>query len=510
MAENFLAQLAQSGALNIPNPMASYEKAFALMKFQREEQSAQLDDTAKVLTMFQHTLKGAQTRADYGRAYNYYSKKFPDLMEGAGVPSPDSFTDEESYQHWNIATTEGISAAIKARKGEKFPITINLPNGEIRTEEVYDEDLQKGLASGLYDPKTTFRGKLDKESYAAITERATATEAGKKPETEMVTIYGPLGETQRVPVTKGEVYEPPAGSSLTKPEKPQIVSPGQGIVNPITGEVRIPVPAVKKESALQERIRVIGEARPEWPYQRVVDEATNIKEPAGKTYLLDDQSTVRSFDGGRTYSGADGKTHKMPYNAVEVETRVTGEELTGFRQARQALDELAKPAPPGGTLKTPEEAAKGGTGPYPKLGAAIDAILGGFFGLDAFPNTQENRQQLRVLKQIGRSVLSKSARGAQWEMKQIDALFPDPDKAIRNPDSEAQKIRILRETLLTEKRFNLEAIAGPTSAKEKGDLRKVNMEMDRLLALLGPGTKPTKTPALTPEREQLMDLYAPR
>ena len=80
MAENFLAQLAQSGALNIPNPMANYEKAFALMKFQREEQRAQLGDEAKLMTMFQHTLKGAQTRADYGRAYNYYSKKFPDLM----------------------------------------------------------------------------------------------------------------------------------------------------------------------------------------------------------------------------------------------------------------------------------------------------------------------------------------------------------------------------------------------------------------------------------------------
>ena len=267
----------------------------------------------------------------------------------------------------------------------------------------------------------------------------------------------------------------------------------------------------ERTSALQEKIDVIRRARPDWSYQKVVEEATNIKEPAGKTYLLDDQTTVMSFDGGRTYSGADGKTHKMPYNAVEVETRVTGEELTGFRQEKAAAEELAKPsAPPGGALKTPEEAAKGGTGPYRKLGAVIDAIAGGFFGLDAFPDTQENRQQLRVLKQMGRSVLSKSARGAQWEMKQIDALFPDPDKAIRNPDSEAQKIRILRETLLTEKRFNLEAIAGPTSAKEKGDLRKVNMEMDRLLALLGPETKPTTAPALTPERERLMDLYAPR
>ena len=305
MAENFLAQLAQSGALNIPNPMASYEKAFALMKFQREEKSAQLGDEAKLMTMFQHTLKGAQTRADYGRAYNYYSKKFPGLMEGAGVPSPDSFTDEKSYQYWNIATTEGISAAIKAQKGEKFPITIKLPNGEVRTEEVYDEDLQKGLASGLYDPKTTFRGKLDKESYAAITERATATEAGKKPETEMVTIYGPLGETQRVPVTKGEVYEPPAGFSLTKPEKPQVFSPGQGYVDP-TGKTVIPVPVTEKMDRANLTARALqGDAEAQNILKDI--EASDIRvakakgeaTTSGKMEAIDIESTARAITEGR-------------------------------------------------------------------------------------------------------------------------------------------------------------------------------------------------------------------
>ena len=234
MAENFLAQLAQSGALNIPNPMANYEKAFALMKFQREEQRAQLGDEAKLMTMFQHTLKGAQTRADYGRAYNYYSKKFPDLMEGAGVPSPDSFTDEKSYQYWNIATTEGISAAKKARKGEKFPITIKLPSGEVRTEEVYDEDLQKGLASGLYDPKTTFRGKLDKESYTAIKERKEAETVPTKKDLAIEEIRGGLIEVgeeeaqQSLPRGEGTllpeamtIFEGMEAQAKQKPDTPE-------------------------------------------------------------------------------------------------------------------------------------------------------------------------------------------------------------------------------------------------------------------------------------------------
>lgn len=217
---------------------------------------------------------------------------------------------------------------------------------------------------------------------------------------------------------------------------------------------------------------------------------------AGQQYLLSDGPTVTSFDGGRTYKAEDGKTYPMPTDAIK-RAPITGEEAAMAIAKRQLGEPTAQPTPI--DQRDMAEAAKSGTGPYATLKATIDAVLGGagidlVFGLDGFfPATQENRQALRTIKQIGKAALMNSSRGAIWEQERIDRLFPDPDKLITNPRTEAKKLKVLRETLLTEKRFNNEAIPNTVTPKELSDLRKSNTEIDRLLALIGTGEDPMPT-----------------
>lgn len=229
------------------------------------------------------------------------------------------------------------------------------------------------------------------------------------------------------------------------------------------------------------------------------------KEPAakaGQQYLLDDGRTRTSFDGGRTYV-EDGKTYPMPANAIK-RAAITGEEAAMDIAKRQLGESTDKPVVPP-DQRDMVEAAKSGTGPIAMFKATIDAVLGGaeldtVFGLDGFfPATQENRQALRTIKQLGKAALMNSSRGAIWEQEKIDRLFPDPDKMITNPRTEAKKLKVIRETLLIEKRFNNEAIPSTVTPKELADLRKSNTEIDRLLALIGTGEDTIATVSNTEE-----------
>ena len=228
------------------------------------------------------------------------------------------------------------------------------------------------------------------------------------------------------------------------------------------------------------------------------------KEKDSQTYLLPDKTTALSFDGGRTYVGGDGISHKMPAGAVKITTTFTGPEMSMLRTQRQVEQEIS----PQAGQRRPEamrEVAISGTGPYSMLEAAVDKILGGF-GVDLvigkeglFPDTQENRQMLRAIKQTGKNALMNSARGAIWEQKRIDELFPDPDRFFTNPRTEAQKFKVLRDTLMAERTHNNEAIVTATDPKVVSDLARSNVEIDRLLSLIG--RDKTEVPVITNNEE---------
>jgi len=138
--------------------------------------------------------------------------------------------------------------------------------------------------------------------------------------------------------------------------------------------------------------------------------------------------------------------------------------------------------------------AEMGTGPWATMAAAFDAVAGGLgvdavFGLEGFfPKTQNARQMLRTVRQIGKAALMISSRGAVWEQEKINELFPDPDKLWRNPETEARKFNQVRQTIIDVKRENLKVLAsGSATAIEVRKLRESNTEIDRLMALIGTG-----------------------
>jgi len=143
---------------------------------------------------------------------------------------------------------------------------------------------------------------------------------------------------------------------------------------------------------------------------------------------------------------------------------------------------------PGGSLKN---AAKEGTGVWANIGSAIDAVAGGL-GIDAllgkdgfFKDTQDARQQLRLVKQVGKSALMNSSRGAIWEQQKIDKLFPDPNVFFTNPRTEARKLKTLRYTLKTELKHNYDAMRITKDKVRLRTLQESSAGIEKLLSHIG-------------------------
>ena len=221
---------------------------------------------------------------------------------------------------------------------------------------------------------------------------------------------------------------------------------------------------------------------------------------------------------------ADYKPYTTPKNLLELMTKPTEEErLKGITaeataratgtaavakpltaaevrvdkakaQAKAELDASGVATAPELTV-SPEVAAAGGTGPFRMIAAAVDAVLGapaGLVGIESLaPDTQQNRQVLRVIRQMGKAALLNSSRGAIWEQKKTEHLFPNPDVFFTNPGTEAGKLQVLRDTLAVEKVNNNKAIVDAVSQKEIDKLRQNNNEIDNLLGLIGTGQDAT-------------------
>lgn len=210
------------------------------------------------------------------------------------------------------------------------------------------------------------------------------------------------------------------------------------------------------------------------------------KTKVAKSFILpDNKTTVLSYDGGLTYKDKEGVSRKIPFGALPITTTLEQ------AQARSAVG-IAR----GGETTeivpdvTPEKAALKGTGPYAMLKSTVDAIVGGATAgaIDLFPETMENRQALRIVKQMGKAVLLNSPRGAIWEQQKIDKLFPNPDIFWASPVTEAKKITSLRNVMLNEKAHNNRQISsGVLTSKEIQKYRNSNAEIDKVITLIGQG-----------------------
>ncbi len=293
----------------------------------------------------------------------------------------------------------------------------------------------------------------------------------------------------------------PVGSSVVINEatgKPTVLntptplSPRDEAFNLLTDEQKqralggLPAPLSPRDKAFQNLT----------PAQQVQALGGNV--PAGalktrKAFLLSDNTVVSSLDGGRTYTSLEtGESIEIPSDAVPLgaETGADQARLARIRKKAQAAVEAVVPGlGKAETRDAMQSAANFGTGPWSNLAAATDAVIGGTFNVGTmFPQTADNRQHLRVIKQMGKAGLLNSARGAIWEQQKIDELFPDPDVFWTNPSAEARKVPEMVRTLNEMKLLNNQVIAQGTSNVELVEkLIASNLDIDRTLALLGTG-----------------------
>ncbi len=220
--------------------------------------------------------------------------------------------------------------------------------------------------------------------------------------------------------------------------------------------------------------------------------------------------TVLSLDGGRTYQDESGNSIEMPFDAVRVTSATTLGEIRRQEQIGQAQAEAVsggegKPKPK--SKINLRDAALNGTGPFATFLATIDAIVGGAVGgADIAPVTQQARQMLRTIRQIGLPALANSARGAVWDLERASVLFPDPDAFFTNPKVEAAKINTLLTVLGEERAFNTETVArGTLSGKATEKILQSNHELDALISILSQGNQ--SLGGISAEDDALINKY---
>jgi len=223
------------------------------------------------------------------------------------------------------------------------------------------------------------------------------------------------------------------------------------------------------------------------------------KEWAGTNVILPNGKVVISYDSGKTYEDEQGNVKKVPtVGSVILKGDTNLEQIQGTKAREQAGEELGKASTTtvpkqGSDISGAKTKAAAGTGPYSFAKRMFDKVIGGLGGdvlvgrEGFFSDATEGQQYLNTVRQIGKSALLNSARGAIWEQERIDELFPNPDTFFTNPRTEAKKLSQLEKILEQEKEFNLKNIQTAINTKEIEKLRQSNNEIDRLLNLLRDG-----------------------
>jgi hypothetical protein len=232
--------------------------------------------------------------------------------------------------------------------------------------------------------------------------------------------------------------------------------------------------------------------------------------PQAKAFQINNNETVLSYDGGRTYASRDGQIKSMPSEGVVPLSDTIAYEVMRAEQIRavagnklREFDERLGLTMTGGDRDNPRplnlnevglvrdamQAARGGTGPWSGIGALVDNVVGGMIPNDAirmyFQDNQENRQFLRGITILLRSAFVNNPRYPVAEMERIAPLFPDPDAFFKNPETEAQKLIEIKALAMSQYYNNLTALyEGIPDAATKQAVMSQNFEIERLLSLL--------------------------
>ena len=247
------------------------------------------------------------------------------------------------------------------------------------------------------------------------------------------------------------------------------------------------------------------------PSRYSITKVPTTRQRVADTFIIQSEGRskyVTSYDGGRTYVNERGDIISLsglqpirlsPENSfkiiqVENKKNIAGEKLREFEQRIYGVVKTGTKEDPKAISKEDStamrnafEAARTGTGFYANLFAFADAATG-IIPFDSirglFKDTQASRQYLRALEVLGRSALVVNPRFPVAELEKVGLLFPRPDAFFANPQSEAEKLIILKETAEQQYIRNLEQLRGSISEDIRAQVESNNFEIDRLLHLL--------------------------
>lgn len=217
--------------------------------------------------------------------------------------------------------------------------------------------------------------------------------------------------------------------------------------------------------------------------------------PRRETQRDQDVSALRSRGFSQTEAEdiAAGRVKVTPpdqFGNVYLVNTATGERrVAGGGQPQGGQPGPQRQAAPsiGASRPNMAEATREGTGPWRRIGSAMDAVFGGLIGRGSlFPETAENKATIRSFNQLAKSALVNNPRFPVAEQQIVAQMLPDPDALFTNPENEVQKLETLRQTLNDVLAINQEAISsGQITQEEVGLLANKNAEIRRVLALMG-------------------------
>jgi hypothetical protein len=216
---------------------------------------------------------------------------------------------------------------------------------------------------------------------------------------------------------------------------------------------------------------------------------------------------VTSLDGGRSFysnkynsyiQGTSGKIKNFaPINDNETFKIIKAEKAS--KKAKLKLEqielslikELNVSNNEKADLRDAFELVRDATGPYAKIIAGLDALIGGFVPIDGvrkfFKDDVKARLYVKSIGILGRAALAVNPRLAVADLETTMQLFPDPDRFIANPETEVENLRKVKSIAVKQLVFLNKALAeGNVPSEEIAQVNSKILEIEKLIDILNP------------------------
>ena len=216
---------------------------------------------------------------------------------------------------------------------------------------------------------------------------------------------------------------------------------------------------------------------------------------------------VTSLDGGKSFFNRKTKQYMQStdksikeFNPInDTETFKIIKIQNASRKAKAQLENLENslvnsltlPGEDKQDLRDAFQLVRDATGPYAKIIAGIDAVVGGFVPIKAvrnfFKDDVKARLYVKSIGILGRAALAVNPRLAVADLETTMQLFPDPDRFFANPETEVENLRKVKSIAIRQLSFlNRQLAAGKIQASELAEVNSKMLEIEKLIDILNP------------------------